>query len=105
MEIRCVNIHKDKREEFESIGFLFEIHTNPLAHGWDLIKLAFETFKALNSDRLMNQLFLVPTEDAQWPSDTWGMRLGLIVKNIKVINTYAVHREDVIAMGIVSKHW
>jgi hypothetical protein len=104
-EIRRGKRHKDKREELESIGFLFEKQIDPRCHGWDLIKLALETYKALNGDVLVNAPFVVPTKDAQWPSDTWGMKLGSIVNNIRYMNNHADHREDVIAMGIVSKRW
>jgi hypothetical protein len=103
--IREGTIHKDKREELESIGFLFEQQTSTNYNGWVQIKLALETYKALNGDLLVSRLFVVPTEDAQWPSDTWGMKLGSIVANIKNSNHHVDHREEVIAMGIVSKHW
>jgi hypothetical protein len=104
-DIRRGKSHKGKREELESIGFLFEKQTDPRWHGWDQIKLALETYKALNGDLLVKGLFVVPTEDAQWPSDTWGMKLGRIVGNIRNSNNHADHREDIIAMGMVSKHW
>jgi hypothetical protein len=101
--IRAGTVHKDKREELESIGFIFDNQSR--VHGWDLIKLALETYKALNGDLLVHQKFVVPTEDARWPSDTWGVKLGTVVRRIRTKNTHADHREEVIAMGIVSDHW
>jgi hypothetical protein len=107
--VRRGTLHTDKRDELESISFLFEKQTNPNFYGWDQIKLALETCKALNGDfygdLLVKYEFIVPTEDAQWLSDIWGMKLGSIVSNIENQNTHADHREDVIAIGIDSAKW
>jgi hypothetical protein len=60
--VKCIRrgtVHTDKREELESIGFIFD--KQRCAHGCDLIKLALETYKALNGDLLVHQIIVVPT--------------------------------------------
>jgi hypothetical protein len=104
-KIRELKQHKYKREELEDIGFPFDKQTSSNYHGWDKIKLALETYKALNGDILVAQTFVVPTEDAEWPSDIWGMKLGKTVSNMRNLNYHAEHREEVIAMGMVSTKW
>jgi hypothetical protein len=37
----------------------------------------------LSSDCLCAQFFVCPTDDPMWPEETWGMKLGFTVGNIR----------------------
>lgn len=46
----------------------------------------------------MPSKFVVPNS-SDWPEQTWGMRLGQTVSNIRRDNVYKKQREDLINMG------
>jgi hypothetical protein len=66
--IRGGNSYVDKREDLESIGFNYESQSR--SHGYELVQVALRTYKELNGDMLVSQIFLVPTDDISWPKET-----------------------------------
>lgn len=80
--IRSGNIHKNKREDLESIEFDFS-RQGWEHYGWDCVKLALLTYKQLNEDLLVAQSFRVPYDDSRWPDNTWGMKLGKTVSKLR----------------------
>ncbi len=53
----------------------------------------------LETDMLVPSKFLVLFDDVNWPTETWGMNLGLVVSNIRNRNDYAHKREDLEKIG------
>jgi hypothetical protein len=40
-------------------------------------------YKESNSDMLVPSRFVVPEDDIIWPEETWGMKLGSVVNDIR----------------------
>ncbi|OQR84709.1 Carboxyvinyl-carboxyphosphonate phosphorylmutase [Thraustotheca clavata] len=50
---------------------------------WQLKLAALTTYKKLHGNLLIPKKFVVPTNDRQWPKDTWNITLGLLVTNLR----------------------
>ena len=87
--------HKD---ELIAIGFIYSKQKNTF--GWDAIKLALETYKKLHGNLSIPQLFIVPSESADWPGVLSGLKLGCILKNIRIQGSYADHHKELAEMGV-----
>ncbi|CAK4113690.1 unnamed protein product [Aphanomyces euteiches] len=73
------NLHPDAIAALQAIHFVFDVNE----HKWQVKLAAFQTYKALYGDMKIQQDFVVPTDDPQWPLETWGMRLGLVVRSLR----------------------
>jgi hypothetical protein len=91
--IRAGNSHADKQGDLESIGFNFN-----RIYGFEVVKVALMKYKDLNGDVLVPQKFVVPINDISWPEETWGIKLGRDVGNIRA-KSYADKREDLESIG------
>ena len=85
------------RAELEEMGFDFDPQSTG-RHGWENVKRALLAYKSLRSDLLVPQRFVIP-ENADWPEDLWGMKLGLTVNNIRNNGTYSAYRTELEEMG------
>ena len=100
---RCVsstrngNSFKDKREELVTIGFDFETQKN--AHGFELLKAALLQYKNMNGDMLVPYSFVIPMNCSKWTVESWGMRLGEAVSNIRGRGSLKDHKEELIRIG------
>jgi hypothetical protein len=54
-----------------------------VTHNWTTNLLALKTYRGIHGDMLIPQSFVVPTDDQSWPIETHGMKLGLIVNNLR----------------------
>ncbi|EQC26562.1 hypothetical protein SDRG_15592 [Saprolegnia diclina VS20] len=72
-------LHPETIAALTAINFVFDV--NELK--WELKLIALETYKGLHGDLCIPQDFRVPFDDASWPCDLWGMRLGLAVRSIR----------------------
>lgn len=48
---------------------------SPLVYGFDKVKAALLTYKALFGHLLVSDMYVVP-KDSGWSEDLWGMKLG-----------------------------
>jgi hypothetical protein len=102
--IRGGRTHADKKKELEAAGFDFAKQVDPRAVGWEVVKAALLAYKELEGDLLVPQKFVVPHGDPEtWPESTWGVKLGKIVDNIRSVDTYKDHKQELVAMGFVYK--
>ena len=62
------------------------------------MKRALLAYRLLCRDLLVRQGFVIP-ENADWPEDLWGMKLGFAVYNIRNNGTYSTHRAELEEMG------
>jgi hypothetical protein len=95
--IRHGKSYVKKRADLEGIGFDF--NRQEIGIGYEAIKVALQTYKDLNGDMLVSQKFIVPVNDITWPKETWGMKLGIIVKNIRAGKSCAENRLDLESIG------
>ncbi|GMF59692.1 unnamed protein product [Phytophthora fragariaefolia] len=74
----------DKRD-LEKLGFVWSVSE---AEWNDRIMPAFETFHRLNGHCRVHKFFVVPS-DENWPTQSWGMKLGSIVNTVRSQGSYS----------------
>jgi virulence-associated protein VapD len=95
MNIRAGKSCVNEREDLRSIGFKFDLR----ADRYQLIKVALVKYKDLFGDMLVTRAFITPIGNATWPEETWGMKLGLAVKDIRSGKSYVDKRADLESIG------
>jgi len=96
-KIRSNNAYADHRQRLESIEFDYTDQSS--SYGYDVVEPALLTYKYLKKNMLVPASFEVPTDDDKWPIETWGMKLGGVVRGIRNKNTYADHRQRLESIG------
>jgi hypothetical protein len=66
---------------------------------YELVKVALQTYKDLNGNMLVSQKFVVPTDDIIWSEETWGMKLGSVVSDIRRGESYVSKSGDLKSIG------
>jgi hypothetical protein len=84
----------DRREELSAIGFCF----GAAQSRYKATKAALLQYKNENGDMLVPRRFIVPRSE-EWPQETWNMRLGDIVYNIRRGVNYVDKREELVKIG------
>ncbi|ETW06434.1 hypothetical protein H310_02690 [Aphanomyces invadans] len=69
----------DRYRQLSAMGFVW----NVLDMGWETKRLALQAYKAIYGDLLVAYNFTVPTDDSRWPPETWNLKLGHAVHNIR----------------------
>jgi len=103
--IRNGGKYKDKREELEAAGFDFGAQECIPGNkkGWAVLKPALLAYKAHVDDDLNAMgTFVVPADgdDGKWPEETWTLKLGGIVYDIKRGKGYKANRAELEEMGL-----
>ncbi|OQR85345.1 hypothetical protein THRCLA_23038 [Thraustotheca clavata] len=73
------NLLPEYQHELDKLGFVW----SKLEDEWQVKLAALTTYKNLHGNLLIPQRFVVPTNDRQWPKDTWSIKLGLMVMNLR----------------------
>ena len=89
--IRNQGAYSAYRAELEAMGFDFDSQST--AHGWENVKRALLAYKLLCRDLLVPFNFVIP-ENADWPKDLWGMKLGFTVNKIRNNGAYSTYRDE-----------
>ena len=95
--IRCGKVYQNHEKELTALGFVFSRQRQDI--GWELTKLALETYKTIHDDLLVPYKFKIPDNSNDWPAATWGINLGSFVNNIRHSGTYFAHRDELIELG------
>ncbi|KAF0689935.1 Aste57867_18650 [Aphanomyces stellatus] len=69
----------DRYKFLTQMGFVWNI----LDLSWDTKIVALATYRAIYGDLLVAYSFKVPSDDTRWPKETWGLKLGHAVHNIR----------------------
>lgn len=59
---------------------------------WQRFQTALLAYKKIHGDVHVPQLFIVPKDDAKYPSHVWGMRLGLTLNQIRRDGQYVKNK-------------
>lgn len=86
--------YADRKIDLQNIGFSFDAYNSK----YHLVKLALLKFKELNGDMLVPRRFIVPKSE-DWPKETWDLKLGGNVYNIRGGTSFSDCREDLISIG------
>ncbi|CAK4073167.1 unnamed protein product [Aphanomyces euteiches] len=87
----------DKKAELDALGFVWNAHDV----NWAKQLAALTTYRRLYGHTNVPRFFVVPQEQEPWPQDTWGMKLGFVVHNIrtKVSGMAAERKAQLQAVG------
>jgi hypothetical protein len=80
------NDKPERREWLDEIGFVWDDHERR----WEVAQTALTVYKEEHGDLLVPYRFVVPSS-APWTEETWGMKLGIAVSNIR---SYGIHLSD-----------
>jgi hypothetical protein len=106
----CILHHGDYaqyRGEFDALGLTIKL--GPIDDRAQRIMLALKTFKSVNNIPENSSLavptnFVVPRDNADWPQELWGMRLGETARSILVEDTYSEYRQEFDRLGLAFKY-
>jgi hypothetical protein len=93
-DIRLNNLYDKHYNELLSIGFCYDL----LQVKFELIMTALVRYSQLNGNLLVSRKFIVPKSD-EWPKNSWGLRLGYYVYQIRAKEIYSDKLEDLIRIG------
>ena len=99
--IRSGKRYQSHEKELTALGFVFLRQTHAI--GWELTKLALETYKTIHHNFLVPRRFKIPDNSNDWPAETWGMKLGISVHNIRDRGCYSAHRDELVQLGFQYK--
>jgi hypothetical protein len=73
----------DREKQLNELGFVWD----EMERQWEVVKEALATYKRKYGDMTVKQRFVVPT-GKEWPEETWGMKLGATVRDIRSSNYF-----------------
>ena len=83
--IRNGSTYKTHKQDLLDMGFNYTAQSFSHATGWEELEPALPPY----------------SDDSRWPESTRGIKLGNIVKSIRIRDSYKAHRTELEAMGIV----
>jgi hypothetical protein len=101
--IRHSGAYFEHRVKLEELGVNFEIENMNHYDFLTQIYPALEAYKAIYGNLLVPYSFIVPEGDVRFPPETWGMKLGFNVNNIRSRGDYLKYKERLTALGFVYK--
>jgi hypothetical protein len=95
------------RSEFDALGLTAKF--GPTDDRAQRIILALKTYKSVNcipknSSFAVPTSFVVPRDNADWPQDLWGLRLGETARSVLVEDTYSEYRQEFDRLGLAFKY-
>jgi hypothetical protein len=93
----------DKRSDLGSSGFNFNSQKLKAEikkqRGYEVVKVALQTYEDLHGDMLVPAIFVVPEDDTTWPEETWGLNLGRVVSRVRAGKSHVKNRADLESIG------
>merc|ERR1712070_638726 len=87
----------DAEEKLKQIGFETDKKEKKLSANdkrFQAVYLALERYKETYGDLLVPQPFIVPSDSAKWPEESWGLRLGARVNAIRSQGTFIKNNSE-----------
>lgn len=66
---------------------------------YEIVEVALLNYQKIYGDMLVPAIFIVPTNSDDFPSETWGMKLGNVVNKIRNNNAYGESKGKLMALG------
>jgi hypothetical protein len=98
-KIRIANAYSRHRKELEEMGFSYQKKMK--IHKFEEVREALLTYKKIHGHLVMRREYVIPGADHRYPKNLWGMKLGQVARNIRVMGTYRKHKEELIAIGML----
>mmetsp|Transcript_28308 Transcript_28308/g.27139 ORF Transcript_28308/g.27139 Transcript_28308/m.27139 type:complete len:190 (-) Transcript_28308:390-959(-) len=77
----------------------YSLNAGPEIPEWDNVFEALLVYEDLNKNMNPPEKFVIPSDDAAWPEACWGMKLGLVVDQIRLKGAFKDHTDDLTDMG------
>jgi hypothetical protein len=100
--IRSEGCYLEHRDRLEALGVNFDVKKVDV-NRFGVIYSALDAYKSVHGNLLVPAKFVVPQDDVNYPPETWGMKLGGNVKNIRQRGDYSEHRVKLEELGFVFK--
>ena len=71
-----------------------DISSQNVVYKYATVISALMQYKEVYGDMLVPNEFMVPADDVTWPQESWGMKLGLALNRIKLVQSHKVPHED-----------
>jgi hypothetical protein len=97
--IRGGRIYASLHDELLAMGFDFK--SQKKEYGATCVLLALARYKQLHGDLSVPHTYSVPVDTDKWPKQTWGMKLGCVVTNIRKGFSYKSEKAELCRMGFV----
>ena len=94
--IRHKGIYSDHKEELISIGFDYSSQQRV---GWNTFKIAMAAFTKIYNHTIVSEPFVIPSKTTEWPKETWGLKLGATVDNVRRNYEFKDKREELLKMN------
>jgi hypothetical protein len=95
-KLRMSGVHSEHKAKLDELGFIYEpvieVH-------YSTVLPALKAYKAIHGDLIVPFLFVVPHDDNKYPIETWGMKLGPMVVEIRHKGVLAEHRAELEELG------
>jgi hypothetical protein len=95
--IRYKENFENYKDELNALGFEWK----PKERHWECVYLALRTYKLIFGHLNIPISFIVPDDDSQWPSETWGISLGRTAYQIRLRGYFKDHKDDLDSIGFV----
>ncbi|CAK4718407.1 hypothetical protein LEN26_016231 [Aphanomyces euteiches] len=100
LRFRHSSLSKQRRDALDAIGFVWSSWES----SWHKRFQALSTYRSIHGDLHVPSYFVVPENDELWPKDFWGMKLHVVVQNMR----YRSHRltfEQINALNEIGFVW
>lgn len=95
--IRGGKCYVSSKEEFTSMGF--DYSKQKVHYGASTVLQALTQYQKLYGNFAVPSRFCIPYDSYLWPRETWGMKLGILKRNLRNGNCYTVLREELSGLG------
>jgi hypothetical protein len=95
--IRHLKTWKRYHKELKALGVSFEKRQR--RYEWKVVRKAILRYKKLYDCIRVPRSYVIPHNDGNWSSDLWGIKLGQVVYNIRHLNSFSEHWEQLRSLG------
>ncbi|CAK4080710.1 unnamed protein product [Aphanomyces euteiches] len=93
------SLSSEKRAALDALDFPWA--SQRLKSSWSDKLTALETFKQIHGHLVVPRTFHVPSNDPEWPGNTWEIHLGVLVNNLRTREQPDDRRLQLDALGFV----
>ncbi|EQC25065.1 hypothetical protein SDRG_17057 [Saprolegnia diclina VS20] len=92
----------EREAELDAMGFVWHFYEE----NWNFRIQVLTKYKEIHGDVAVRYSYMVPSNDARWPTEFWGTKLGYIVTNLREREDICPpnRRAELDALGFIWKH-
>ncbi len=97
-DIRNRAQHKNIHDDLSALGV--DLGSQNAGIDFERTYTALTSYKSVHGHVKVPFSFLVPENDARYPEETWRVKLGIGLYNIRCRGRFAEHRDRLVALGV-----